>query len=290
MTKGERIKQARIDKGLTQEELASLRGYKSKTSISKLESEDRDIPRNVIESLARVLEVSPSYLMGWDTPQKSMSIATKLKLERVKAGLSQKEMAGKLNMPLRTYGSYERGEREVSTAVLQNICKVLGVSSDYMLDVAEPSKVADKVADSTQNLAPIYVNILPIKLKRFPLLGEIACGEPIFADEDRESYIMADMDISADFCLRAKGDSMINARIYDGDIVFIQQMPIVDNGEIAAVIIDDEATLKKVYYYPDKGKLILCPENSNYEPLVYIGEELDTIRILGKAVYFMSAL
>lgn len=135
-----------------------------------------------------------------------------------------------------------------------------------------------------------YDNIKPIKLKRFPMLGEIACGKPIFADEDREHYIMADMDIDADFCLTAKGDSMINARIYNGDIVFIKEMPIVDNGDIAAVIIEDEATLKRVYYYPEKGKLILNPENPSCEPLVYIGDELNYIRILGKAVYFMSAV
>lgn len=136
----------------------------------------------------------------------------------------------------------------------------------------------------------IYDNISPIRLKKFPMLGNIACGEPIWADEDKESYVMADMDISADFCLTAKGDSMINARIYDGDIVFIRKMPIVNNGEIAAVIIDDEATLKRWYYYKDDNKLMLVAENPKYPPLVYINEELNNIRCLGKAVYFMSAL
>lgn len=135
-----------------------------------------------------------------------------------------------------------------------------------------------------------YPNIKPIKLKRFPMLGEIACGEPVFADEDKEHYVMADMDIHADFCLTAKGDSMINARIYEGDIVFIREMPIVENGDIAAVIIDDEATLKRVYYYPDDSMLQLVAENPKYKPLVYQGEELNHIRILGKAVYFMSAV
>lgn len=67
-------------------------------------------------------------------------------------------------------------------------------------------------------------------------------------------------------------------------------MPMVKNGDIAAVIIDNEATLKRVYYYPEKNKLVLNPENPAFEPLVYINEELDTIRILGKAVYFMSAI
>lgn len=144
--------------------------------------------------------------------------------------------------------------------------------------------------DELENLMLQHDNIKPVKLRRFPLLGEIACGKPVFADEERESYVMADMDIRADFCLRAKGDSMIGARIYDGDIVFIREMPIVENGEIAAVIIDDEATLKRVYYYPSQGKLVLTPENPAYEPLVYVGDELNQIRILGKAVYFMSAL
>ena len=96
------------------------------------------------------------------------------------------------------------------------------------------------------------------------------------------------MDIDADFCLRAKGDSMIGARIMDGDIVFIRNQPMVDNGEIAAVIIDDEATLKRVYYDRDAGKLMLVPENPKYSPLMYVGEELNNIRILGKAVAFQS--
>lgn len=144
--------------------------------------------------------------------------------------------------------------------------------------------------DESDSIYSQFDNIKPIHLKKFPMLGEIACGEPIWVDEDRESYIMADMDIKADFCLTAKGDSMVNARINDGDIVFIRQMPIVENGEIAAVIIDNEATLKRVYYYRNQNKLVLSPENPAYEPLVYINEELNTIRILGKAVYFMSAL
>lgn len=216
MTMGERIRKARLEKGLSQAELAELLGYKSRSSINKIEVEGRDIPRSSIVKFAQVLGVTPSYLMGWED---------------------------------------ESSEKDPLDILMEK-----------------------------------YDNIKPVKLKRFPLLGEIACGEPIFADEDRESCVMADMDINADFCLTAKGDSMINARINDGDIVFIKEMSMVENGDIAAVIIDDEATLKKVYYYPDKGKLVLYPENPNYEPFIYVGEELNTIRILGKAVYFMSTL
>lgn len=215
-----------------------------------------------------------------------MTLAERLKNERNKKGLSQKELADLLDMNLRTYGSYERGERDISTSVLLNICRTLNISSDALLG----NDVTENDSDELSCLMEKYDNIKPVKLKRFPMLGEIACGKPVFADEDREHYVMADMDISADFCLTAKGDSMINARIYEGDIVFIKEMPIVDNGDIAAVIIDDEATLKRVYYYPDDNMLQLVAENPKYKPLVYQGEELNHIRILGKAVYFMSTI
>ncbi len=120
------------------------------------------------------------------------------------------------------------------------------------------------------------------------MLGKVACGEPIYADEDRESYVMAGTDINADFCLTAQGDSMVGARILDGDIVFCRQQDIVENGEIAAVLIGDEATLKRVYYYPENKMLVLRAENPKYKEFVYKNEELDEIRILGKAIAFQS--
>ncbi len=214
MTIGERVKLARRKKGMTQEDLAKLLGYKSKSSVTHIEN-GRDIPRAMVSQLAKILDVTPSYLMGWDD---------------------------------------------------------------------------EKPTDPHAELTAKFDNIKPVQLKRFPMLGEIACGEPIWADEDHESYVMADMDIEADFCLRAKGDSMINARIYDGDIVFIKEMPIVNNGDIAAVIIDNEATLKRFYYDRENNYLQLIAENPQYKPLVYRNEDLDEIRVLGKAVYFMSAL
>ncbi len=133
-------------------------------------------------------------------------------------------------------------------------------------------------------------NIYSIELKRFPLLGEIACGVPKFANEDRESYVMAGTNIDADFCLKAKGDSMMNARILDGDIVFIKQQDIVENGEIAAVVVnnDNEATLKRFYYYQEKALMILKAENPAYEDLIYTAAELNQVHVLGKAVAFQS--
>lgn len=158
----------------------------------------------------------------------------------------------------------------------------------------------DKIAALAQVLhtTPAYLmgwkeeiqmdNLFRIETKKFPLLGNIACGGPIVANEEFELYVEAGANIQADFCLRAKGDSMIGARIYDGDIVFIRQQDIVEDGTIAAVIIEDEATLKRINYYPEKDLLILKAENSKYEDLIYTGEELNHIRILGRAVAFQS--
>lgn len=219
-------------------------------------------------------------------------ITVKDRAERIneaieKSGYSYAELSKITGISKSTLQRYATGEtKKIPIDNIEKIAIATNTDSRYLMGWDNESSEKDPL----DILMEKYDNIKPVKLKRFPLLGEIACGEPIFADEDRESFVMADMDINADFCLTAKGDSMINARINDGDIVFIKEMPVVNNGDIAAVIIDDEATLKKVYYYPDKGKLVLYPENPNYEPFIYVGEELNSIRILGKAVYFMSAL
>lgn len=210
MTISERIRRRREQLNMSQEELAIKLGYKSRSSINKIEKDAHGLPQSKIKAIADALETSPSYIMGWE----------------------------------------EQPENTVSI--------------------------------------PIADNIFPITRKKYPLLGDIACGEPIFADEQYDSYIVSDCDVKADFCLRCKGDSMINARIEDGDIVFIRKQPMVENGEIAAVIIEDEATLKRVYYYPEENRIVLSAENPHYSPFVYVGEELNHITILGKAVAFQS--
>ena len=123
---------------------------------------------------------------------------------------------------------------------------------------------------------------------RLPILGTIACGSPVFAEENVEGYASPCYGVCADFCLFAKGDSMIGARIYEGDLVFVKKQPRVENGEIAAVLVEDSATLKRVYLYPEEQKLVLAPENPKYKPLVFVGKELNQIQILGKAVAFQS--
>lgn len=131
-------------------------------------------------------------------------------------------------------------------------------------------------------------NIYKLDRIKLPMLGKVACGEPIFADEDRESYIMVGTDIGADFCLQCQGDSMINARIHDGDIVFVKKTDIVENGEIAVVIIDDEATLKRFFYYREQNLVILKPENPKYQDIILTGEQLNQVRVIGRAVAFQS--
>lgn len=175
-----------------------------------------------------------------------------------------------------TIHRYENGTiSNIPPEKIEGLARALGTTPSELMGWSDDTAIA---------------NTYPISKRRLPMLGEIACGEPIYATEERESYCMVGDGIDADFCLKAHGDSMIGARIYDGDIVFIRSQSTVENGEIAAVIIGDEATLKRIYYYPGEGKLILSPENPRYAPLVYVGGELESIRIIGKAVAFQSRI
>ena len=122
--------------------------------------------------------------------------------------------------------------------------------------------------------------------KRIPIVGTIAAGVPILAQQNIEGYEYVPNDLNVDFCLRVKGDSMINARILDGDLVFIRQQPDVETGEIAAVMIDDEATLKRVYKI--NGTVILRPENPNYHEQAYSKKDMKDVSILGKAIRYIS--
>lgn len=186
-------------------------------------------------------------------------------------------------------GTSKQTVQRYETGIISNIPKERVEALAAALGVTPAGLMGWGDEDSAP--APFYYkNMARVSIKRLPVLGAIACGNPILATESHESFVTADGTLDADFCLYAQGDSMTGARIYDGDIVFIRSQSSVDNGEIAAVIINDEATLKRVYYYPEDGKLILSPENPRYAPLVYIGEELESIKIIGKAVAFQSRI
>lgn len=210
-----------------------------------------------------------------------MKFGEKIKKLRDERQMSLSEFAEILGTSKQVLSRYERGENTPKITTVMQYAETLGIPPAFLID--------DKVTDDTPT--PDYTsiaNLRPIEKQRVPMLGRIACGKPIYVDEDRESYVESGTRIKADFCLTCRGDSMIGAGIHDGDIVFIRQQEAVDNGQMAAVIIGDEATLKRVYYYPEKQKLVLSPENSQYEPLVYVGEELNAIRIIGKAIAYQS--
>ncbi len=209
-----------------------------------------------------------------------------IKRLREENGLSQEALAKLTGYTDRSsITKIEKGQIDLQQSKIELFAKALGTTSRELVGWDD----ADETNISAKNMRDI-TNIFPIELKKFPLLGEIACGQPIFTNEDRESYILSGTDINADFCLKAKGDSMINARIHDGDVVFIQKQDMVENGEIAAVVVngDSEATLKRFYYYREKAMLILKPENPSYEDQIYSGEELEHVHVLGKAIAFQS--
>ena len=204
-----------------------------------------------------------------------LTIGQKIKVLREKNGLTLEQVGSAVGVGKSTVRKWETGIiANMRRDKIAALARVLHTTPAYLMGWEE-----DQVT-----------NLYKIETRRFPLLGSIACGVPIFADEEQELYVEAGTDLDADFCLRARGDSMTGARIHDGDVVFIRKQSDVDNGEIAAVIVDDEATLKRVYYYREKNKLILQAENPAVEPLVYVDEELDTIRILGKAVAVIKTL
>lgn len=209
-----------------------------------------------------------------------LSIGKRIKEIRISKNITQDELALKIGTTKQTIYKYEN---EIVTNIpsqkIELISNALNTTPDYLMGWS------DKSTDDLYSIPGI--NPIPKTYKR-PRLGTIACGEPILAEENIETYDDIPDNIKCDFTLVCKGDSMINARINDGDIVYIKQQSQVDNGEIAAVLIDNEATLKRVYIYEDK--LVLQPENTKYPPFVYTKEEMNNIRILGKAVGFTSLI
>lgn len=195
--------------------------------------------------------------------------------------ITAKELSDKTGIPKSSISQYMSGYAKPKQDRIYLISTALNINPAWLLGY-------DVDMDNTSTSYDVYDNIYKIDKITLPLLGKIACGEPIYADEDRESYVMVGTEIKADFCLKCQGDSMINARINDGDIVFIRKQDMVNNGEIAAVIIDDEATLKRFYYYKEQNMVILRPENSKYQDIVLTGEELENVKVLGKAVAFQS--
>ena len=202
-----------------------------------------------------------------------MGMPERIKERRVSLGMTQEELANKLGLQKSAIAKYEKGRVEnIKRSVILKMSEILECSPPYLMGFVD---------DVQENK-----DLRPVSVRRFHVLSSIACGEPILMQEEREVYIDASVDINADYILIAKGDSMTGARINDGDIVFIRSQPTVENGEIAAVAIDDEATLKRFYRYGDI--VVLRAENPAYPEMQFTKKDGKELRILGKAVMFQS--
>ena len=273
------LKKLREEKGLTQQQVASYLNVTSQ-AYGNYERGDRQLDPAKLIQLSSLYECSTDYILG--NGERSIlkkndideqlydTYIIEIKNHLKKNKITYKELSARSGLALSTiekifsgYAKYPRVD------TIETIVKTLGLDkkkSIYDIPGIEP--------------LPIFRNI--------PLVGTIACGTPTLAEQNIEQYIKMDEEINADFALRCKGDSMINARIFSGDIVFIKQQPMVDNGEIAAVLIDSEATLKRVYVY--NNRIELRPENPTFPVLNYENDTLKDIRILGKAVAFISTV
>ena len=201
-----------------------------------------------------------------------MNIGNLIKKLRTEKGYSQEQLGNMLGVQRAAVQKWECGTvKNLKRETIKKLSEIFDVPPSSFID-----------ADYMN-----FNNVISFpKMNRIPLVGTIACGTPVLATENLDGEVTVPEEINADFALRCKGDSMIDARIMNGDIVYIRQQPTVENGEIAAVLIDEEATLKRVYLSENTITLVAC--NSKYQPFVYTGEQLSDIRILVKSVGFTS--
>ena len=209
-------------------------------------------------------------------------------------GLTTDALSAKSGVPKGTINKILNGEtRNPTIGTLAALAEALGVPLERLTGRPEDIPGVYRLGRERANIPAEFrtlrnaYSILPVRRAKIPLVGEIAAGRPIYAEETFD-LLECDPEASCDFALRVHGDSMIGARIRDGDIVFIRRQEDVEDGQIAAVIVDDEATLKRVYHI--KNGLQLLSENPKYPPMVFTLDEYGSIRILGRAVSFTSAL
>lgn len=235
-----------------------------------------------------------------------MTLGQIIKAYRIRNHLSQRQFALLCDVS-NGYISMLEDERNPKTnepivpslVTMKKIAKAMNMTLNDLMSQADDMEVSlsqDSSPDGDAIDLSKLNNVRRINPRRFPLLGKIACGQPILAVEEHDSYVTADRDIDADFCVIAKGDSMRQSRICDGDTVFIKRMQAVGDirnvaaAGVVAIIINDEVTLKRVYYNKDNDTLILADDNSKRPPILLTGSEIDNLNCIGRAVCFMSLL
>lgn len=204
-----------------------------------------------------------------------------LKERRLQLNLTLKEVAAKVGVSEATVSRWEGGQiANMKRQYIAAYAAALQTTPSFIMTGKE-----EQETDTTHRAVSIPPGFMPLpRMVKKPLIGDIACGEPITAEQNIADYVDVPETVHCDFCLRCHGDSMVDAGIRDNDVVYIRCQPEVEDGEIAAVRIGGEATLKRVYY--DGQSLTLMPANSSYRPKTYSGPELDDIKIEGKAVGF----
>ena len=195
-----------------------------------------------------------------------------------KFGKTQADIVSDLGVNKSTISTWCKGVKMPRMGTIQVLANYFGVKKSDLVEQKEEYEKELSLAD--------IPGIKAIQHRKYKVLGSIACGEPSYATEDFAEYVDICSDVEADFVLIAKGDSMINARIEDGDYVFIQAQPDVRNGQIAAVLINDQATLKRIYKKNDY--VMLQAENPRYEPIIITKRDADNVRIIGRAIAFQS--
>lgn len=211
-----------------------------------------------------------------------MELKDILRIKRTEHKLTLEEIGNAVGVSKATVKRWESGEiKNLRRDKIAKLAKILDVSPSLLIGDM-PEENLNEIPESLKDVD----NIIPLPTgKRVPIIGSIACGSPILAQENIEGYLSVNPDNSADFCLICKGDSML-PRCQNGDLVLIRKQSTVDNGEIAAVRIGEEATLKKVYR-PAPDQLMLIAENSDFPPIVLTKDEINTVSIEGKAIGFI---
>lgn len=207
-----------------------------------------------------------------------MKLGDKLKAIRTENNMSMEELKNilnykyDLNISKSMISRWENNKSEPFNTYLSAYAREFNLDMNDLLDIEDKNDLS---------------NIPGIKIiKKFvtvPLLGEIACGEPIFCNQNYDNLFQIDEDLAQpDFSLTARGDSMIDVGIHDGDIVFFRNTPVVENGKIAAVIIDSTTTLKR--FFKNEHEIILQPENKEYSPIIIREDDGQEVRVLGEMV------
>lgn len=197
---------------------------------------------------------------------------------RISRDITQSELATKLGVSRSTVGMYETGAREPDFEAMEAIADTFNVDMDYLMGRSQVER-KNPITPPESEIPPGF-QPLPA-MTEVPLVGRIACGTPITAEENVERMVCVPSKWHATFTLTCEGTSM-EPRIHDGDLVAIRSQPTVENGEVAAVRIEGEATLKRVYLH--SNFIELRAENPNFESIILAKEDMNTVTIEGKAV------